>query len=61
MSKLYDLNSRFIDSVLAYPQAKVKATIYLASPVGIEISTIGEGVVLRLKKNLYGLKDARRT
>eukprot|EP00957_Ditylum_brightwellii_P121162 9240681-Ditylum_brightwellii.AAC.1 len=61
MSKLYNLNFRSIDFVLAYPQAEVKATIYLASPAGIKISTDGEDVVLKLKKNLYGLKDDGRT
>eukprot|EP00957_Ditylum_brightwellii_P001023 81343-Ditylum_brightwellii.AAC.1 len=61
MSKLYNLNSRSIDFVLAYPQAEVKTTIYLTLPEGIKISTDGEDAVLKLKKNLYGLKYAGRT
>eukprot|EP00957_Ditylum_brightwellii_P056609 4291001-Ditylum_brightwellii.AAC.1 len=61
MSKLYNLNTRSIDFILAYPQAEVKTNIYLHPPAGITINTNGEDVVLKLKKNLYGLKDAGRT
>ena len=61
MSELYNLNSRSIDFVLAHPQTEVKTTIHLASLARIKIKADGEDVVLRLKKNLYGLKDAGRT
>eukprot|EP00957_Ditylum_brightwellii_P073416 5579011-Ditylum_brightwellii.AAC.1 len=57
MSKLYNLNTRSIDFVLAYPQAEVKSTIYLFPPLDIIISGNGKDYVLKLKKNLYGLKD----
>eukprot|EP00957_Ditylum_brightwellii_P129114 9848558-Ditylum_brightwellii.AAC.1 len=53
--------TRSIDVILAYPQAKIKANIYLFPPAGIVINTGGQDLVLTLKKNLYGLKDAGRT
>ena len=61
MSKLYNLHTRSIDFVLAYPQADIKATIYLLDPPGVIINCNGEDMVLKLKKNVYGLKDAGRT
>ena len=59
MSKMYNLHTRSIDFVLAYPQADIKTAIYLQDPPGVIIN--GKGMVLKLKKNLYGLKDAGRT
>eukprot|EP00957_Ditylum_brightwellii_P190912 14537299-Ditylum_brightwellii.AAC.1 len=41
--------------------AHVKTLIYLLPPAGVEINTNGEDLVLILRKNLYGLKDAGRT
>ena len=61
MSKLYNLNTRSIDFVLAYPQAEIKSVIYLNSSAGVIINNHGQDLVLKLKKNLYGLKDAGRT
>eukprot|EP00957_Ditylum_brightwellii_P065364 4958753-Ditylum_brightwellii.AAC.1 len=61
MSKLYDLNTKSIDFILAYPQAEIKTNIYLFSQTGIVINTGGQDLVLKLKKDLYGLKDAGRT
>eukprot|EP00957_Ditylum_brightwellii_P177490 13518748-Ditylum_brightwellii.AAC.1 len=57
MSKLYNLNARSIDFILAYPQAEIKTNIYLFPPVGIVINTGGQDIALKFKKNLYGLKD----
>eukprot|EP00957_Ditylum_brightwellii_P088793 6762187-Ditylum_brightwellii.AAC.1 len=61
MSKLYNLHTRAIDFVLAYPHADVKTPIYLLPQAGIEINTDGEVLVLILRKSIYGLKDAGRT
>eukprot|EP00957_Ditylum_brightwellii_P122357 9331467-Ditylum_brightwellii.AAC.1 len=61
MSKLHNLHTRSIDFILAYPQAEVKLVIYLCPPAGIILNINGEDVVLKLRKNLYGLKDAERT
>eukprot|EP00957_Ditylum_brightwellii_P041633 3153368-Ditylum_brightwellii.AAC.1 len=61
MSKLHNLHTKLIDFVLAYPQAKVNSVIYLHPPEGIIITFNGKYVVLKLRKSLYGLKDAGRT
>ena len=60
LSKLHNLNTRAIDFTLAFPQADVKVPIYLQTPQGI-IFDNHENVVLKLKKNLYGLKGVGRT
>eukprot|EP00957_Ditylum_brightwellii_P079809 6069632-Ditylum_brightwellii.AAC.1 len=54
-------NGVSIDFVLAYPQAEIKNVIYLHPPVGVIINNHGQDLVLKIKKNLYGLKDAERT
>eukprot|EP00957_Ditylum_brightwellii_P149587 11390902-Ditylum_brightwellii.AAC.1 len=59
--KLYNLNTRSIDFVLAYPQAEIKSVVYLHPPAGVIINNNRQDLVLTLKKNLYGLKDAGRT
>ena len=62
LSKLHKMHTKSIDFVQAYPQASIKSTIYLKSPPGVELTRDKEGeMVLRLKRNLYGLKDAGRT
>eukprot|EP00957_Ditylum_brightwellii_P135413 10325086-Ditylum_brightwellii.AAC.1 len=61
MSNFYNLNTRFIDFVLAYPQVEIKSVIYLHPPAGVIINNHGQDLVLKLEKNLYGLKDAGRT
>eukprot|EP00957_Ditylum_brightwellii_P136952 10444293-Ditylum_brightwellii.AAC.1 len=61
MSKLHKLHTRSIDFVLAYTQAEVKSVLYLHPPAGIILNTNGEDMVLKLRTDLYGLKDARRT
>eukprot|EP00957_Ditylum_brightwellii_P056512 4284333-Ditylum_brightwellii.AAC.3 len=61
MSKLYNLNTRYIYFILVYPQAEIKINIYLFLPAGMVINTGGQDLVLKLKKNLYGLKDTGRT
>ena len=46
---------------MAYLQAEIKTAIYLHPPAGIIINTHGEDQLLKLKKNLYGLKDSGTT
>ena len=50
LSKLHKLHTKSIDLIQAYPQARIKSTIYLKSPPGVELANDGDGaVVLRLK------------
>lgn len=54
--------TRSIDFVLAFPQADVDVPVYMELPIGIELA--GENkrhYVLKLNKNLYGLKQASLT
>ncbi len=53
-------HSRSIDFVLAFPQADIKTDVYMRLPYGFHVSTPGEWL-LKLEKNVYGLKDAGRT
>eukprot|EP00957_Ditylum_brightwellii_P177233 13501757-Ditylum_brightwellii.AAC.1 len=53
MSKLYHLNTRSIDVVLAYPQAAIKTNIYLFPPSGVIIDVEGKDMVLKLKKLIW--------
>ena len=46
---------------MVYPQANIAVPIYLHTPQGIILNNWNENNVLKLKKNLYGLKDAGRT
>ena len=63
LSKIHGLHTKCIDFTLAFPQADVKVPIYLHTPPGIELNESGsqDKMVLKLKKNLYGLRDAGRT
>jgi len=59
LARLHNLHTKAIDFVLAFPQAKVKTTIFLKTPTGVVLeSEDGKETVLLLLKNLYGLKDA---
>ena len=60
LSNLHYLHTKSVDFVQAFPQAKIKTTIYLKTPDGVELPG-GNEVVLKLLKNLYGLKDAGLT
>jgi hypothetical protein len=54
-----DLYSRCIDFTLAYTQAPIDIEIFLELPIGFDVEGATKGqYVLRLKKNLYGLKQA---
>ena len=57
---LYRFHTKSVDFVQAFPQANIKSTIYLKTPAGVEFP-LEDQVVLKLLKNLYGLKDAGLT
>ena len=61
ISILEGLENRCIDFVLAFPQANIKVDIYMKVPFGFETPNDGKIYVLKLRKNLYGLKDASKT
>ena len=61
LSKIHQMHTKSIDFVQAYPQADIMVTIYLHTPQGIDLGGNNKDVVLKLKKNLYGLKDAGLT
>jgi hypothetical protein len=52
-----DLEIRQIDVVSAYPRSELHAVIYMKPPQGLPCP---EGMVLRIKKSLYGLKQSGR-
>jgi hypothetical protein len=49
-----------IDFVLAYTQADVECELYMAIPKGFEVEGEAQDYVLKLKKNLFGQKQAGR-
>ncbi len=49
-----------IDFVLAYTQADVECELYMAIPKGFEVEGDAQDYVLKLKKNLFGQKQAGR-
>ncbi len=58
--KIHGLLSTSINFVLAFPQADLEIPVYMELPIGFDASN-GENCkfyVLRLKKSLYGLKQA---
>jgi hypothetical protein len=61
IAKLHNLHTKSVDFVQAYPQANIKTPIYLHHPAGVVLNNSKGDVVLRLAKNLYGLKDAGLT
>ena len=53
---------RSLDFVMAYHQANIKTDIFMRVPRGCVIPRASQGrSILKLRKNLYGLKDAGRT
>ena len=61
MANLHNLHTKSIDFVQAYPQARIKTNIFLYPPPGVEFANNNDQTVLRLKRNLYELRDAGRT
>ena len=60
LSILHDLETRSIDFILAFPQADLDVDIFMELPYGFDVDG-RRGYILKLNKNLYGLKDASRT
>ena len=59
LSLIFDLKTRSLDFVLAFPQAKLDVDIFMELPVGFETAEGNSKMfVLKLEKNLYGLKQA---
>ena len=56
--KVHKLHSKSIDFVLAFPQADLEEDIWMRIPEGVKIdSEDGEEYLLKLRKNLYGLRQ----
>ena len=54
-------HTRQIDFVLAYPQADIETELFMKLPRGIELPGVSNDThCLRLKKNIYGQKQAGR-
>jgi len=63
-AEIHNLHTtRSIDFTLAFPQADVKVDIFMKLPLGCSMDQGGKKGehVLKLIKNLYGLRDASRT
>ena len=56
LSIIHDLETRSIDFVLAFPQAPLNVDIYMEPPYGFDRNG-RKDFILKLNKNLYGLKD----
>ena len=61
IAKLRNLHTKSVDFVQAYPQALIKSAIYLHPPAGVILNSSRGDMVLKLIRNLYGLKDAGKT
>lgn len=60
LTAIHDLETRSIDFVLAFPQADLDVDIYMELPWGFD-NKGNRNRILKLNKNLYGLKSASRT
>ncbi len=60
LSLIKGWHSHSIDFVLAFPQADIKSNVYMRLPFGFHVSKSGKWL-LKLIKNVYGLKDAGKT
>jgi hypothetical protein len=59
-AEIHKLHTRSINFTLAFPQADVKVDIYMELPLGCSTDLDGD-YVLKLVKNLYGLRDTSKT
>ena len=61
LSLIEGWHSRQLDFILAYPQADVERELYMEIPRGVSVPGAERGAhVLKLKKNLYGQRQAGR-
>ena len=58
LASIENLHTKSIDFVLAYPQADLDVDIYMELPQGFNVGPESRRYVLKLQKNLYGLKQA---
>ena len=63
IAKIHNLDSKAIDFVLAFPQADLEEDIWMDLPIGFQVDGQTEQdsdryYLLKLKANLYGLKQA---
>ena len=58
LSAIKNLHTKSIGFVLAYPQADRDVNIYMELPQGFTVGPESGRYVLKLQKNLYGLKQA---
>jgi hypothetical protein len=60
LTRVYKLESKTIDFVLAFPQAELDIDIWIYRPIGFQVDTEIESkcYILELNKSLYDLKQA---
>ena len=61
LSEIVGLESKTINFVLAFPQTELDVPVFMELPIGMEVTGSKEdhkAHVLRLRKSLYGLKQA---
>ena len=57
LSELHNLYKKCIDFTLAFPQEDIKVPIYLHTPQRIILDVQDQETVLKLRKNLYDIRD----
>ena len=57
LEAIENLHTKAIDVVLTHPQADLDVDIYIELPQGLNVGTESGRYVLKLQKNLYGLKQ----
>jgi hypothetical protein len=60
VGQLLGLETKALDFVLAFPQADLDTPVFMEIPIGVSVDGIhqNKAYVLRLRKSLYGLKQA---
>jgi hypothetical protein len=60
LARIYKLDSKPIDFVLAFPQAELDIDNWIYLPIGFQVDTENNSkcYILKLNKSLYGLKQA---
>ena len=61
LSKIHKSHTQSTDFIFTFPQAEVKVPIYLHIPQEIIFGEDNDEAVLKLRNNLYGIKDEGRT
>jgi hypothetical protein len=63
VTKIHKLDTKVIDFVLAFPQAKLDVIMFMEIPAGMVLTGVAKNsqrslYILSLNKSLYGLKQA---